>query len=135
MCLLITQVSCSECSQHLDGYPLHVIKWWQRGDSGVWRKTFFSLAVFDLNTNRNTRFGFLNKIPRTQDACRVIWSRIYSPIYEGSVFYKKKMAESVECKRHENLFFSITLKSVYLGQVLLRSKDLTSRFTVNLPEK
>jgi hypothetical protein len=29
-----------------------------------------SMAVFDLNTSRNTRVGFLNKTPRTQHACQ-----------------------------------------------------------------
>jgi hypothetical protein len=31
-----------------------------------------SQAVFDLNTSRNTRVGFQNKTPQTQQTCRVI---------------------------------------------------------------
>jgi hypothetical protein len=42
------KLCCSERGQYLDGWPLHVTKWWQRSDSGVWWRPVSGRASVEL---------------------------------------------------------------------------------------
>jgi hypothetical protein len=76
-----------------------------------WKREGIYWAVFELNTSRNTRVGFLNKTPWMQHASRVIGPRKYSLIYEGST--RTRLQKAVNARGLGNYFCNYIKMSIF----------------------